>query len=124
MIQREAQEQRALFRWAALHTSKYPGLEMLFAIPNGGRRDARTAALLKAEGMRAGVPDICLPVARHGYGALWIELKCVGAHGKRAGVASRAQNDWGIALAAHGQLFALCHGWDKARGIIIDYLAP
>src|SRR5262245_64718583 len=48
---------------------------LCFAIPNGGARDVITAGRLKAEGVRAGVPDVCLPVARAGYHGLFLEVK-------------------------------------------------
>src|ERR1043166_9911283 len=47
---------------------KPPGddrLKWLHAIPNGGERTARTAALLKAEGVRKGGADVFLPVPRY-----------------------------------------------------------
>lgn len=47
----------------------------LFAVPNGGRRDAVTAAKLKAEGVVAGVADLILLVPNDRYGALLIEMK-------------------------------------------------
>ena len=31
-----------------------------FAIPNGGKRDAKTASIMKREGVRAGVSDLCI----------------------------------------------------------------
>jgi hypothetical protein len=44
-----------------------------FAVPNAGRRSLRTGALMKAEGLRAGVADLCimLPEGR----TCWLELK-------------------------------------------------
>lgn len=47
----------------------YPGV-LIFAIPNGGYRDKRTAEKLKAEGVVSGVPDLFIPAWR-----LWIEMK-------------------------------------------------
>lgn len=46
-----------------------------FAIPNGGLRNIKVAASLKAEGMKAGVADlfICMPNAN--YHGLFIEVK-------------------------------------------------
>ena len=40
----------------------YPALQWLYHPANGGKRDARTAALLKAQGVRRGVPDLIMPV--------------------------------------------------------------
>lgn len=48
---------------------------LIYAIPNGGHRKKGVAAKLKAEGVRAGVPDLCWPIARHGYHGLYMELK-------------------------------------------------
>lgn len=53
-------------------------LDLLHAIPNGGKRDIVTAAKLKNEGVKRGVPDLFLPVARGGYHGLYIELKIKG----------------------------------------------
>ena len=56
----------------ALCTGAWP---LLFAIPDGGRRDAVTGAHLKAEGVRAGVPDMFLAVPRQNAPGLFPELK-------------------------------------------------
>lgn len=60
----ESQEQQALFAWWALAGPKLcpdRPAPVMYAIPNGGRRDAITGARLKAEGVLAGVPDIFWP---------------------------------------------------------------
>ena len=71
----ETEEQQALFTWAALQTAVYPELELMFAIPNGGLRHKKTAHTLKAEGVKAGVPDIFLPAPHAGYNGMFIEMK-------------------------------------------------
>lgn len=48
----------------------------LFHVPNGGTRNAIEAAKFKAMGVRAGVPDLLLLIARGGYHYLAMELKC------------------------------------------------
>jgi hypothetical protein len=50
-------------------------VNLLYAIPNGGLRDIRVARKMKAEGQLAGVPDLFLPHAAHGYHGLYIEVK-------------------------------------------------
>ena len=60
----ENQEQAALFEWAEAASGKYPELRLLHAIPNGGLRDGRTAAVLQRTGVKSGVPDIHLPIPR------------------------------------------------------------
>lgn len=74
----EHQEQCKVIDWKWLNMGRYPELINLFAIPNGGARDAITGALLKAEGVLAGVPDLFLGCARGGYHGLFIELKRIG----------------------------------------------
>lgn len=65
---------------------RYPALATLYHIPNGGKKEHRQTRygytlsdegmLLQRMGVVAGMPDLCLPVASDGYGALYIELKC------------------------------------------------
>lgn len=74
-VQHEAIEQTKLFNWVVLARGKYPELDMLYHIPNGGSRNKIEAANLRRQGVRSGVPDLCLPVARGNYHGLYIELK-------------------------------------------------
>jgi hypothetical protein len=73
-----------------------PEWAMIFAIPNGGHRHPAVAAKLKAEGLQAGLPDLCLPIARHSRHSLWLELK-VGKNGL-----SDAQEWWIRRLRVEG----------------------
>ncbi|MES9947195.1 MAG: VRR-NUC domain-containing protein [Candidatus Thiodiazotropha sp.] len=112
----EHQEQAALFRWATFAQARWPELGLLHAIPNGGQRNKIVAARLKAEGVRPGVPDLCLPVARGRWHGLYIELKALG------GRPSKAQRQWIRALRRQGYRAELCVGWTGARRMIEDYL--
>ena len=113
VIPTEHQEQVMLFQWAdwALRPN------LLYAIPNGGKRDIRTAAMLKAEGVKPGVPDICLPIPRGGKHGLYIELKR-----RKGGTVSKEQEAWIRALMGQGYMCAVCHGWEAARDEILRYL--
>ncbi len=71
----EAQEQTAYFEWAKLAACKNKELAYAFAIPNGGSRNVVEARNLKLQGVKRGVPDICIPVKKGKYGALFIEMK-------------------------------------------------
>lgn len=117
MEQEEAREQEALFRWAAYERGKWPELAALHHIPNGGSRNKAEAARLKAQGVRAGVPDICLPAARGCYHGLYIELKR-----RKGGRVSEAQRQWLEYLEGAGYCARVCHGWDEARETIEKYL--
>lgn len=95
--------------------SGYP-YNLLHAIPNGGKRDAITGARLKAEGARAGIPDLMLPVMRGGFGGLYIELKIDG------GRVQPAQAEWHAALRREGYAVAVCYGCDAAWQTVQDYV--
>ena len=114
---KEAQEQAALFRWMRLNAVKYPELELAYAIPNGGTRNPIEARHLKEQGVKPGVPDICLPVPNLKYTALYIELKR-----RNGGKVSDAQRGWIAALNRVGCRAVVCHGWEEAREEIERYL--
>nr|DAW85591.1 MAG TPA: Nuclease [Bacteriophage sp.] len=115
-IDNEAGAQETLFQWAGYQTGKYPELKLLHHIPNGGKRDKLTATNLKRQGVKAGVPDICLPVARGGYFGLYIELK-VGSNKP-----TKLQNEWLCNLNKQGYLAVVCYGWREAAEMIETYL--
>ena len=114
----EAQEQRALFEWASFNLGRYPELLLLYHIPNGGSRNAIEAKNLKAQGVKAGVPDVCLPVACGEYSALYIEMKR-----REGGHLSEVQRDWLALLNRVGNKAVVCKGWEEARDAIIEYLS-
>lgn len=113
----EAQEQEALFSWAAYNRAKYPALAMMYHIPNEGKRSGLNGLRMRAQGLRAGVPDICLPVPSGRYTALYIELKR-----RQGGRVSEAQAGWIGALNRVGCRAVVCRGWEEAREEIERYL--
>lgn len=113
----ESVEQICLFRWAMYEEGKYPELSLMYHIPNGGKRNITTAKRLKAEGVKAGVPDIHLPVARHGFHGLYIELKK-----KKGNSTTENQDHWLEALNAQGYHAVVCRGWEEASEKILSYL--
>lgn len=112
----ELQEQKSLFKWAALHQCQYPGLEWLYSIPNAGKRTAWERGMLLDSGLKSGIPDICLPIPRGGFGALYIELK----FGKNKPTDN--QQRWLTGLQNVGNLTVVCHFWHEAADVIIKYL--
>ena len=101
-----------LFRWKHRELAG-----LLFAIPNGGQRNAVVAAKLKAEGVVPGVPDLLLAVPRGGFHGLWIEMK----NGK-AGELSTAQKEMHINLRAQGYRVEVCRTFEGFVTILRDYL--
>jgi hypothetical protein len=117
----EHSEQCALFHQAALQQNVYPELKLLHAVPNGTRTTPGVAGKMKAEGVKKGVPDICLPVARGRYIGLYIEMKAIYNSGKR-GQTSPEQREWLNALAEQGHYTAVCYSAEEAWTVITAYL--
>lgn len=111
-------EQKALFAWAKLASTTHPDLRLLYAIPNGGKRSKAVAGKLKAEGVKTGVLDTCLPVARGGFHGLYLEMKR-----RKGGKVSADQKRWVEDLRAEGYSAVVCRGWDEAREVLLAYLA-
>lgn len=115
-VNSESANQKALMCWCAMNYEIYPELKYFYAIPNGGRRDVITGARMKAEGVKAGVPDLFLPIKRGIYSGLYVELK------KSNGVVSDDQSKWIDFLPTQGFGVIVCYSWEVARDIIIQYL--
>ena len=115
----EAQHQAALIKWSQLPQvrEKYPELKLLHHIPNGGKRDSIEAKHLKIQGVKSGVPDLCLPVARKNYHGLYIELKT------ETGRPSDNQKWWIEQLNGQRYKAVICHGWEEAKQCLINYLS-
>ena len=112
----EHDEQVALFQWAQMQAGKYPELDLIYAVPNGGKRHLHTAVKLKREGVKAGVPDIFLPVARAQYHGLYIEMK----FGKNK--LSEQQAWWKVKLQEQGYMCWVSYSFEDAKDIILAYL--
>lgn len=120
----EHDDQVVIFQWAAANEGRWPELRLLAAIPNGGARSVVTGALLKAEGVRAGYPDMVLPCQRTGpdgrvYGALFVELKRVD-HSNAPSPLQKAYIDM---LRAEGNHVIVAYGANEAITAIAYYLA-
>lgn len=113
----EHQEQVALFTWAKWSEARHPELKWLFAIPNGGYRHIATAVRLKASGVKKGVFDIMLPVARGGYHGLFCEMK-VDKNKLRS-----EQEDFQQHLIKENYKQAVCYSMDEAKYEIVKYLS-
>ncbi len=120
----EHSEQVALFKWADMQPlSRYIFKEgrigdFLAACPNGGFRTVQTGSMLKAEGVRAGFPDMILTLPNKNHCALFIELK---APTKTARV-SDSQKIWLERLNGCGYLAQVAYGFEAAKQLIEDYL--
>lgn len=105
--------QCACVRWFNL---QYPALRgRLFAVPNGGRRDAATGARLKEEGVVAGVADLILLKSNSRYGALLVEMKA--GRGRQ----SPSQRQWQASVQDE-YLYVVCRSLNEFITQVKGYL--
>lgn len=116
-IDREGQEQAALMKEIEL---RYPAAaKLIYHVPNGGHRHKLVAVKLKEQGMKAGVPDLVLPMARGGYFGLYIEFKAMPPFDAAV---SASQASYIQALIAQGYLAVVCRGHIDALECLRAYL--
>jgi len=113
----EEQEQVYVIQWCELMRPELPELELLFHIPNGGLRSKTEAVRFKRIGVKPGVPDLFLPVARGKFHGLFIEMKR-----KKGGRLSAEQSGWIKKLKDEGYAAYIAQGGEEAVKILGDYL--
>ena len=130
----EHEHQVTVIEWCALMAKrKFPMLKWIYAVPNGGDRHKAVAAKLKAEGVKPGVPALCLPFPAHKgvvdtmirqnlktlfYHGLYIEMKSKEAKGR----VSPEQKKWLEYLECVGYKVNVAWSANEAIQIIEAYL--
>lgn len=116
---RETQHQINVIKWSQQPhiRTRWPELALLFHIKNETTEGAQRVAVDRAMGVKKGVPDLFLPVARGQYHGLFIELK------NETGRANDAQEWWGAKLTENGYFWEVCHGWENAVRVLEWYLS-
>ena len=109
--------QSAIVSMAKQLEYRNPDIALLFAIPNGGNRDAITGAIMKREGVKSGVPDMMLPVPMGDYCGLFIEVKTP------KGRLSANQKAWIAALKKAGHKCIVVRSPTEAIDEILEYLS-
>ena len=87
------------------------------SVPNGGKRNAREAALLKAEGVQAGVPDWLCFVQTAFHSGLAIEFKSPTGKGRL----SESQKDWHKKLLNQRWSVHVCTTADEAWQVLVKH---
>ena len=114
MKHQESTLQRLCVKWFRL---QYPQLALLLhANPNGGKRSRIEAAIMKGEGVTAGVPDLELNVPSCSFPGLFIEMK------SEKGTLSESQRNVIIELENQGYKVAVCRTFDEFKQTIESYL--
>lgn len=117
IVDREGQEQAALLTELRMRLPEVA--DLIFHVPNGGHRVKAVAAKLKAQGVKAGIPDLVLPMARGGFFGLYIEFK---ATPPNDAAISDSQHERIRKLNAQGYLAVVCRGHFDTMEQIRAYL--
>lgn len=94
------------------------------AIPNGGHRNKAEGGRLKAEGVRAGVPDVFCALPAAGKHGLYIELKTGADRAAKVknGKVSTAQKQWLEWSDTLGYATAVCRSDAEALAVWMAYV--
>lgn len=106
-----------IVQWARKEELRRKELSLLYHIPNGGARSRSQGMKFKALGVRPGVPDLYLPVARGGYFGLWLEVK----DGDK-GVVSDVQKLWHARLKEEGHCVGVIRTVKEGIDALTAYL--
>lgn len=110
----ESQIQHDCLEWFRM---QYPKLAlMMFAVPNGGKRDAKTGARMKYEGAVRGVADLILLIPKKGYASLCIEMKTP------KGIQSEYQQTWQKETEKYRNKYVICHSLHEFMNEVKSYL--
>ena len=112
----EHEEQVMFFNHCKAKAMEDPLYELPFAIPNQGKRSYRLANYFKSEGLKAGVPDIFVPIERGGFSGLFIEMKTT------SGELSSGQRKWLQRLEKEGYYCVIAFGGKHAIEMLEKYL--
>lgn len=111
----EHDQQTAFFKWVRMRFPQYR--RVIFAVPNGGHRDVRTAARLRAEGVTPGVWDIMCCVQVGKWSGCCIEMKA----GKNK--LTDDQVDFLFEMNTQGwKMIGPCYSWIVAANGLLEYL--
>lgn len=106
----------AVMNWKGMRLGRLPELALLYHIANEGSGSKWQGVRRKQEGLLAGMPDYCLPVARQGCHAWYGELK-------RNGETPR-ENQWRVIelLRCAGNWVDVCVGAQAMITALEKYL--
>jgi len=95
--------------------------KFIWHCPNEGKRSKVGGALLKRQGLMAGVSDICIAKQARGYGFAFIELKAKQANG-RYRVATMEQLEFLNRMKLNGYFATIANGASECIDVIDWYL--
>lgn len=119
----ESAHQTAFMSWCQQYKAD-PRVGMTFASANGGLRDKVTAARMKASGVKAGVPDVFVPIPVLGkHHGLWIEFKKPGIENHKDGGLKPEQVKYRDYLVSQNYAHVVVYSYLQAIDATLEYLA-
>lgn len=112
----EHQHQTTFFDVLRLNEREFPALAFVFAIPNAAIRSKKERIRVLEEGLKKGVPDVCIPIPRHGYHGAWMENKSTN------GKLNANQKAFLEFLTGAGYATKVCYNVDEQIAFIEWYL--
>ena len=112
----EDTEQILFMQWCRHHEDMYPQLRWISHIPNGGKRDAKEAAVLKQMGVKAGVSDIHFPYPSGRYIGMYIEMKF------DTNIPSKEQREFLREMELVGHYCCICYSAVAAVKAVEEYI--
>ena len=112
----EQQLQIGCHSWNSLNEKKYPLLRWMFHCPNGGGRSKAEGGILKAMGVKPGVPDFVLPFETIQYKGLAIEMKAPD------GKLTDTQKEWLQQSFKNNWCVAVVRNLDDYLEVVISFL--
>jgi len=108
----ESEEQKTVIEWC--RWNKYP-FDRIYAIENERKANPQQSSRRKAMGVRSGVSDLFLPIARQGHHGLYIEMK------SKKGTVSKSQEQFIKEVLSEGYIACVCYSADDAIRVLQDY---
>lgn len=109
----ESDIQKSCVSWFRL---QYPKLaKLLFAVPNGGARGRIEAAIMKGEGVTAGVADLILLYPTPKHHGLCVEMKTP------TGKQQDSQKQWQRTVEAVGYKYVVCRSLEDFMNVVWGY---
>lgn len=87
-----------------------------FHPPNEAKRSVKLASMMKAQGLKSGVPDVCILEQRNGKGGLFVEMKF--GNNKP----TDDQKEWLERLSRNNYAVAVCYSAEQAIKVIKEYM--
>ena len=115
----EHQMQVSQIAWTEWQGLNWPELRSIYAVPNQGKRSLQGYGRMKSEGLKTGQWDLCLPVMKRGFGALYIENK---VPDNKQSKLSPKQIERGEILTAVGNLCYVIRSYQDFVTLVTWYL--